>query len=190
MLLCAAVLATALAGAAASAANSPKSAWFTFGFEGVIAVAGLFGVLTATGRLRGSPALCYACVAGCVALGSLLGYLGVKGVLMGVGLKPMLAARAALALGLAAYASHLVFRASGKAAYKSFLLGMLLGLGALAPMAAAWSARRSLADMNEVVLAVVVVFGGLAVIGVGAAGVHLVIRAYTLGIDKGRGELS
>ena len=87
---------SALAFAVPAAAHSPKPAWFMLGFELVLVVGAVMGVLTGLGRFREGPAAAIACVAGVTLVASFLGYLGAGRQLYGHDLLPPLVAREAL----------------------------------------------------------------------------------------------
>ena len=106
-LVSAAVLVSAVAGAVLAAVQpaidpSLKSSWALVGFEVVVAVAALLGVIAALGKFGEGPGMALACVAGTILLGSALGWQGAGRQLLGHSLMPYLAARVAAALVLGA----------------------------------------------------------------------------------------
>src|SRR6267142_2051810 len=74
--LCAVVCLSSLGMIVGAMILSPKPVWVLFGFEVVITVATVLGVLFAMGRFQDGQGLAMACVAGTIAVGSFLGWLG------------------------------------------------------------------------------------------------------------------
>ncbi|MEZ6233841.1 MAG: hypothetical protein R3B68_06590 [Phycisphaerales bacterium] len=130
-------LATALWGlvgvvAAAFLAGTPV--WTALGFEVVVVVAGVLGVLLGLGRFREAPALGVLCVAGVFGVASILEYTGSSGDLAGIPLRPWMLARIAIAAILAGVAALLVLqrdRRSWGMLVKAGVLGAVPGVAAL-----------------------------------------------------------
>src|SRR5262249_6452882 len=76
--LCAVVFLSALGMMAASTLLVTKPVWVLFGFEFVIAVATVLGILFAAGKFQEGQGLALACVAGTITVGSFLGWLGAQ----------------------------------------------------------------------------------------------------------------
>src|SRR5437763_1134903 len=89
IMLCSLTGISSVAVIAAAALDSPP-AWFLFAFEVVILLACIIGCLIGIGRFAEGPAIGLACIAGCIAVGSLLGYFGAGKALMGRSLTPYL----------------------------------------------------------------------------------------------------
>lgn len=155
------------------------------GFEIVVTVAAILGVLFGLGRYAAGPAVALACVSGTILLGSALGWLGANRNIAGVTLTPLLALRVLIALALAAAGGLIVLRR----APGSFAL-LFKGLAALAPLVLAAGAfahsPTRIAIGNAVTGGTVVTFA-IAVFGFLIGGVllaiggHCVIRAFELG---------
>lgn len=129
-----AVLLSAAGGMLAALAANDRPAWGMFGFEAVIAVAGVFGVLMAGGggRFREGPGLAAACIAGTFFVGSVLGYLSLQPPrLGGVGLKPFVAGRV-LAAAVVALAGAYCVLSRHPRSWRLLLTGLLLGAPVIA----------------------------------------------------------
>lgn len=185
-----AVLATALAGmgiALAGRALDPdfKPAWAMFGFEAIVAVSALIGLLFALGRFREGPGMALACVSGAIFAGSVLGYFSVSGVLAGIGLKPFLLARVAAAAALAVGGAFCVLsrdRRSWTVLFRGIVLGApVLAVGAMAAVPAGRDMLGVVFEAGALVQMTVVVLGALVLGGLFAASVHQIIRAFELG---------
>src|SRR5436189_5413138 len=74
--ICGAVLLSALAMVVASTLLVATPVWVLFGFELVIAIACVTGLQFAAGKYQDGQGLAMACVAGTIAVGSFLGWLG------------------------------------------------------------------------------------------------------------------
>jgi hypothetical protein len=123
-------LLSALAGAGAALVANARPAWGLLGFEIVIAVAAVFGLLMAGGRggrYREGPGLAAACIAGTFFVGSVLGYLSLQPpTLGGVGLKPFLAVRLLASAAVAAAGAYCVLSRHPRS-WRLLLIGLLLG---------------------------------------------------------------
>ncbi len=180
------VLASALVGAVLALIANAAPAWALFGFEIVVGVSCVFGLLLGAGRYREAPGLAMACVAGTIFAGSVLGYLSLSPrTLGGVGLTPFLGARVLAAGMIAASGAYCVLSRHPRS-WRLLTLGLLLGapvLGA-ATVAVIPSLRAHLAPVLRmglvgqmaVAVAAFLLLGGLL-----CASVDLVIRAFELG---------
>lgn len=173
------VLISAMVGIGAAGLQTPR-VWFMLGFEVAILIASAFGVLIGLGRFAEGPALGLACVAGVIAAGSLLGYLAGQGNL-GVDLKPFLLARAMAAAGLAVGAAVAVLMRRPKLSLPRLSIGAICAVAFLATCAAAWKFSSSLANMGTIGGALVGLLGSVAMLGLLAAAVHLLISAFEAG---------
>jgi hypothetical protein len=75
-LVCAAIALSGVALAGAAVGAGPRVNWVLLGFETVIVVAGVIGLLFARGKFQDAPGLALACVAGAVFVSAVLGYFG------------------------------------------------------------------------------------------------------------------
>lgn len=188
-------MASALAVLGLAIANTQQGArlaYDTGAFEVMILVAGVFGIFVGLGRYRSGPALALACVAGTIAVGSLLGMLGSDmpyhgisrmGVkkFNGVSLAPFLDARLLMACVLGAAAAATVLSRRPNQSYKDAAIGLILGVPAVVIVAVLWSMRSAMSAWTPALQGLAVVFGGLVVLGFLAASVHMVVRAFELG---------
>lgn len=186
------VLATGVLGAVASISNSVpgtgggwRPAWFMFGFELVVCLAGVLCILLGRGKF-GSPALGLLCAGGAVAVATLFGYLGAGGVVWGVGLKPLLAGRAGLGLCLAALAGAVQLQAS-PGNTKLLIRGVVLAIPALGLPLAAWTLRTATANWPEILRLSILMVGFVVVIGLIAASADCLIRAFAPKTERAGG---
>ncbi len=183
-LLSGVVLASALLGAVMAVGANARPAWTLVGFEVVIAVSCVFGLLL--GRYREAPGMALACVAGTIFAGSVLGYVSMSPpVLGGVGLRPFLEARV-LAAGLIGAAGAYCVLSRHPRSWRLFARGLLLGAPVVAAAAvlAIPSLRRLLAPVMGMGLVgqMTVAVGAFLLLGaLLCAAIDLVIRAFELG---------
>lgn len=185
-LICAGVLATAVAGAIASIVVPVRSAWALFGFEIVTMVAGALGLAFAGGRFREGPGMALACIGGTILAAAGLGFISVRPPVLGtVALAPFLAGRVggALLIGVCAAACVL---SRDRRAWPTLIKGIVLGLPvvAAAGVASVPAARGLVGSLLGTSPAALIVAGVAAFAVFGAlfcASVHLVIRAFELG---------
>lgn len=178
------VLASGVVGAAAAITNSAggsgwRPAWFMFGFELVIALAGVLAVLLSRGRY-GSIALGLVCVAGTVVVGSLFGYLGSGGTVWGMGLKPLLAVRAGLGLAIVGLAAGVQLQGR-RDGVRLLARGVMFGVGALTIVAVGYVLRNTMASWSEILVVFLLMFAFVAVVGLVAASADYLIRAFAPG---------
>lgn len=91
------VLLSAAATVLASFVIPARPVWPLIGFEVLIVIAGVYGVLAARGRFAEGPGLAHACVSGTVFAASVLGFLGATGQIGEHGLQTWLLSRVVLA---------------------------------------------------------------------------------------------
>lgn len=159
-------------------------AWMLAGFELLVILAGVFGMLLARGRFRDGPAMALACIAGTILMSSVLGYMSTQGRLGTVSLKPWLLGRLLAAALIAAGAAWTVL-SRNRASIPLFIKGAVLGAPVLAVLGYVGKSK------GEVIASAL--RGGslvnLALVGVGSVVVgvlfcisaHLLIRAFELG---------
>ena len=183
------VLLSALAMIAACLFLAKISPWSMLGFEVVVCVACVFGVLNT--RFRAAPALALLCVASCIFAGSVLGYVGVRGVLdrgneVRIALKPWLIGRltaSALLVGLAAWTVLRRDPRSVALAGRAVLWGvpvLLAGVLAAGPGAALLRVIEALPGWVRA--GAYLVLGLVLAVSLCASG-HFLIRAFQVGTE-------
>lgn len=178
-----AVLGASAIGLAILAATA--SAWFVLGFEAVVLINAVIGLLFGRGRFPQAPAMTLALIAGGVGLCSGLAYLSTSAAGYQVGPLSMtlvLAARLALAglFGLGAVAA--VLGASG-AAWARVALGTVLVLAPSVAVAAAFSdvgepLTRRISAMGPAVAVGIAAAAFLVWVGLVSAGGHMIITSF------------
>lgn len=178
-----AVLGVSAIGLAGLAAAS--SAWFVLGFEAVVGVIAVIGLLFGRGRFPQAPAMTLAMIAGGVGLCSVLGYLstGAAGYAVGpVSMKLVLAARLALAgtFALGAVAAALGGRGG---AWARVAVGAILVVAPSAAVAVAFSdvgepLVRRIAAMGPAVAVGAAATAFLVWVGLVSAGGHMIITSF------------
>lgn len=174
------ILVSALVMGVGALVGGPKPVWFLAGFEVVIAVAGVIGVLTGAGRFREGPALALACVAGAVLVGTLLGCISAQWTLAGHGLRPALLGRTAAAGLIVLTAVWMVMANNPREAVPRLVRGVVFGVVLIGAMGALWVMRGRIATMSMGLRFVAGTIGFLALTGLLAASVHLVIDAFVV----------
>jgi hypothetical protein len=170
----------------AAVAMAEKPAWALFGFELVILVAGIMGVLFGVGRFREAPAMALACISGTIFAAGVLGWasiaasVGESRTLAGIPLTPLMLFRVLAAAGLALSAAWSVLsRQPG--AWRPAILGAALGSPAVL-LGVAFVNPGTRETVGNVLghpagaVAAFVVLGGLL-----AASVHLLLRGFEIG---------
>lgn len=194
--------AVGLLGAAWGLGNQPY--WLLTGMELTALLAGVVGVLFASGRFAEGPGMALLCVAGTVFAASVLGWLSLyRGSLLvqlelrnggAVGLSWMFAGRVVLGLVVALLASFEVVRRNP---LSRGALARAAGAGVpLAVLVAAFWFGRTWADTQTLVPAWVIwtlaALGSIAMLGLFCATVHCLIRAHELGrpeaLERGRAD--
>jgi hypothetical protein len=190
--VCAAVALSAVAGAPL-ALLVDKPLYFVFGFELLIVLAGVFGVLIAMGKFEEGPGLSLLCVAAIVGVGTLLGdqtaklanpisgpivyhirsvdrditmYLALRGV-----------AAALIALG----AAWVVLARRPRESTGSLMRGLAaLGLLVLV-VVGGWSARAGIISLGAFPTTMIALALGVIALGLIAGSVHYIVRAFEFG---------
>lgn len=166
--------------------------WSLYAFEGVSIVAAVFGILFALGRFHHAPALAMLCVAGPIAIGAALVYIGLQGNLelrgsaSGWSLKPWFAGRLAAAAVLTLIGAALSLQRD-RASYPVLVRGVVAALPVVVVAAAAFWIRRSggLSSMPLWLEALLAAAGAIvAGVSIAASG-HFLIRAFEIGADAG-----
>ena len=185
ILLLSIVLAFSAAAGAIGAALAAPSAWFTIVFEALVLLAAGFGVQIGLSRgPRHGLALAVLCIAGVIAVASVLGYagLGQTRQIWGSSARPFLFGRLALAgiFGLAAAGVAI------QPAMHRALPRLLLGLALIAPVAAfaalmsLGTLRPWLSTLGSGPKAIAAVVGFIACTALLAAGTQLIFSAFAL----------
>jgi hypothetical protein len=187
LVICGVVFLSALAGAGLAVllplmVEGQRTALALFGFEVVVAVSGVIGVLVGLGRMRGAPGMALACIGGTILLGSALGWQGAGRSLAGVSLTPFLGLRMVAAVVLLGAAAATVLGRERRS-WRPAAVGGLLGVPVVVSAAAFVhpAGRRMLetlfaesgAVLTGTAVVVVVVLAGLL-----AASVHLIVGAF------------
>lgn len=172
--------------------QKPGAAWFLAWFEVVVLTAGVFGVLLARGRFRDGPAIALLCIAGCVAVGSFLGYLSAGRTLMGQSMTVFLLGRVAAGGVFAAAAGlDVLLRRPGQSV-PLLMKGLLAGIPVLvvAAMAVRTSALATINGLHPMVQFGVYIGAFVVLTAMSCAAAHWTIRAFALGVEAGatRGE--
>jgi len=186
--VCAAVVLSALATVGLAFVQA-KPAWFLLMFEVVVATAGVFGVLLAMNRFRAAPAMTLACVSVCIGAASLLGYVGTGKTVAGFNLRAWFAARELAAVVLAAAAGAILVARSGRPALRSLAIGFLLTaiFGGLVVASVALAKASFWIGLPGAAKVGIVLAGGALLLGVFAAAVHWVIKAFSVGTEDAPG---
>lgn len=155
------------------------------GFELVVLVAAVLGILIGRGRYAQAPALALACVGGTILASSALGWKSANRVLAGFSLDPVLAFRALAGLFMLA-AAALIVLVRDKRSFKSLAKGLaLLAPVALVAAALLYGPTRSAIEralaIHTMVEIAAAVFGFLILAVLVATGGHCIIRAFEFG---------
>ena len=111
------VLLSAVATLVASFVIPARPVWPLIGFEVLIVLAGVYGVLAARGRFAQGPGLAHTCVSGTVFAASVLGFLGATGQIGEHNLQSWLLARVMLAVSIGLIGAWIVSRRVPGAAF-------------------------------------------------------------------------
>lgn len=180
---------SALGGIGLALSQRPTPAWFLLMFEGPVALAGVFAILLARGSRFGGtsgPAMTLLCIAGCVGAGSVMGYIGTGHEAAGIRLTKALLARLVLAGGFGSLAALCVLLRRPARSLPLLFKGVALGLP-LPIVALLVSRGIGVAQFNalpEFVQIVAYLLGAVVLGGLFCASVHVVIRAFQIGIDE------
>jgi hypothetical protein len=110
------VLLSAAATLVASFTIPARPVWPLIGFEVLIVLAGVYGVLAARGAFAEGPGLAHACISGTVFAASVLGFLGATGQIGEHGLQSWLLARVSLSASIGLIGAWIVLRRTPGAA--------------------------------------------------------------------------
>jgi hypothetical protein len=179
---------SALLGASAiglGVAAGAESAWFVLGFEAVVLVSAVIGLLFGRGRFPDAPAMTLALIAGAVALCTGLGYLstGAAGYQLGpIPMTLVLAGRLAVA-GLLALGAAAAALGTSSSAWGRIALGAVLVLAPTAAAAAAFSEPaeplvEAIASLNVAAAVGIAGVGFLLWVGLVSAGGHMIITSF------------
>lgn len=184
------VLLSNVGGAFFALRATPEPFWGWFGFELVMAVASIFGILLGLGRFRAGSGLAAACVAGAWFVGTGMGRLQTHAAPSAVLSDPWFLARLAAAAGVALAGAFTVLSRDGRSWKK-----LAVGLAMLVPVMAfagfwvktggMWLGASQSGGMDvarKCVLTVIVVGAGILF----CVGAHLVIAAFELGVPQGQ----
>lgn len=173
------LLSAAVAILAGGLASPPP--FFMLGFEAVIALACVFGVLVGLGRFGSGPAIALACVAGTIGIGSLLGYLGAGRRLGGVDLTPFLFGRGAAAGSIAMIAAVFVLKRDARRSLPALLRGLGFAAALAVFLAAIYWIRPQVFAHGPLAKAALVIVSGVVGLGLLSAAVHYTIKAFAHG---------
>lgn len=180
---------SALGMAVASVAIAPTPVWIMFGFEVVIALAGVIGLCGAWGKFDDGQAMWLLCIAGSILVGGFLSYLGTRtGIVLvkdGAPISTFLWCMGRLAIGgtFGALAVYAVLRrtADGR---RYFIRGAVLGgvLGAFAtPFALARGVPGFLGNLPGPLEGAALTIIGIVMTMLACAAGHCFIRAFECG---------
>jgi hypothetical protein len=189
---CVAVLVSALVYAGASLVLSSSVPWVQFAFEPIVIGACVVGLLFSLGKFRWAPAMTLVCVAGSIAVASvlvwkgMLGQVQIEGQDRGWPLMPWLVGRLAAAAVLTALAAVEVIGRDGRSRRH-----LTLGVYAAIPLAVSLGAVYFLVNAGSsttpslapwMSTSLLALFGIAAGVSLCAAG-HFFIRAFEIGAD-------
>ena len=171
------------------------SAWFRIGFEAILVMAGVFGVLIAMGRFQAGPVWAMTCVGGATVVSALLAN-SAGGAGQVAGFSPGAIVRSAMSNPFAAARLGAGFGALALGALtlmlrhpsKSFRHAVI-GLVCLAPVAAAGALwmfgplGRLISSLHPVLQTVLAVFAFFAIVALVSAGGHNLIRSLEVGVE-------
>lgn len=173
-------------GVARALAASPSD-WFSFGFEALLVISGLFGVGCGLGKYREGPALAMVCVAGATLVAAALGYTVTHKGYTGILRDPYAFARLAAAASFGALAALTVMARRPHASAGSVFRGVVMAALACATGAALAlpGARAAISGLHPVLAAVVFLALGVLLVVFISASAHNFIRA----LEHGREPL-
>lgn len=161
--------------------------WLVIGLEAVIAVAGVFTILTGLGRFRDGPAITLGFAGAAVLVCSVLSLsvLTSRTFLRGYFNDPVSLAALGLALGAAGLAACIVLARHPKDSLRAMLIGAVLGalaIGFAAPFVST-GLRARFTSLNPIIVTIGAMLGAVIVIGLLSAAGHYLIRAFEIGRD-------
>lgn len=174
----------AMVGIAQAFFASAKVLWFALAFDAVGLLAGVFGLLLASGRLRTSPGLALACLGGCVGVGALLGYVSVfADVNLRSSLLPFYVGRALLAVALMLAGAWAVLGGNARVTLPLLIKGLVLTMALPVAVGVLWQAGvlSTAAAWPGIIKVILIALGFVAFTVLASAGTHMVIRAFELG---------
>lgn len=186
--ICALVLLSAIGMTLVSTILVKPPVWVLFGFEIVIASACVAGLQFAAGKYQDGQGLAMACVAGTIAVGSFLGWLGANHQVSTThgdySLNGLLLIRAGAAAALGVVGAVLVLSRNPRSwgyLWKAALTG-----GPIVLIGAVYVLRRSviagaIASVPGWVAGMVGTIGGIFAVVLISASVHCLVRAFELG---------
>lgn len=175
------MLVSCLAGIVVGMLHSPKPAWFFVLFEAVGLLPGLFAVLFAMGRIKGSPSMTLACIGGSILVVAVLGGFSIQWRVAGIGLKVPEGIRvlAAAALGISSVA---VAIGTDRKRWVRFAKGASFGIAFAVVAALAWQLlgprSGSAGSMHSGLRALLVAIAYLLATGLLAAAVQVLVGAF------------
>lgn len=166
----------------------PHAVWVVFGFELIMCLAGVVGLLFARGQFQEGQGMTLLCVGGTVLFAGFLSFLstyGPGGIVFrtnaaATSMTPWFVSRIALGLCFLSFAAYAVLRRNPKS--RAYIVRGLVASVVLALVVGGmYVGRNALNSMPGAVRGVIFAIGALvAVIGVAAAG-HCFIRAFECG---------
>ena len=183
LLLSAVTLVSALAGLVGSAMSQ---AYYLAGFEVIVVVACILGVLTGLGKFNSGPSIAIACTAGTIFVGAVLGYISLAGSIFGVRPLYFLAFRVLIAFAMFGCAGGVLLARRPGASMRLLLLGVAFGAPVVLALGA-WmkigAVRQAVHGVNPNLLAVLATPLALLAIGLISASAHCLIRAFEIGVE-------
>lgn len=186
LLLSAAILLSNLAGAGLALVGGEVPVWGWFGFEAVMAVASVFGVLLGLGKFREGWGLAAACVAGAWFVGTGLGRLATHTSPGAVLRDTWFLARTGGA-GLVALAGAYAVLSRDRRSIRplirgfAFLAPIVLGGGAWVATGGGWLGQSHEGGAGVLRMSILIILATLAG-GLFCAGAHFIIRAFEHGV--------
>lgn len=187
--LSAVLLLTATGEGVVSVARAPAN-WSTLGFAVVTALASVFGLLFASGKVRGSPGMTMACVAGAVLVCTELAGLGMDRWIVPLSKASWLMARRLIVLALLAITVVVALSGSrpgwrslavsGASAIPLALLGVWYKRAGLSPLLTPTTGVGEMLRLSGLIAAAALSLGSLCAV------IHYGIRAFELA-SQGRG---
>lgn len=185
VLVCSVLLLLSAVAGLAFAATSRPPLWFLLGFEAMIVLAAVFGVLFGSGRFHDGPAICLLCIAGTIGLCSLLGFQSVR-LASSVDVTPWFIARGCAAMVFGGLAALTVIVRDPRVAIPDLAKAGALGGVLVLTAVALWLTRGRIGSMPGWAEFVVWLIAGVWMLGLLAPGVHLAIRGFARADQSGR----
>ncbi|MBY0260852.1 MAG: hypothetical protein K2Q20_00810 [Phycisphaerales bacterium] len=154
---------------------------FVIAFELIVLLCAAFAFLLGLGRFRDGPALTLVCSAGIVGVASLLAFVASNQMLGGRSLVPYLGIRFGLAGALALIGAWTILRRRPREAMSSLAKGVGAGVLLVVGLAAGVKWGGAFASLSPVVVVLVGLIGATVGLGLLAASVHCIIRAFEFG---------